>query len=135
MVQRSNGDDLLRIWLIVVGSVATLLAVAGALLPGLPATPFVLVAMWAFARSSERLYGVLERIPVLRHGLAEANRFDERRAIRLPVKILALTMAWGSAAVTAILSDGVNNWLVIAVVLAAIAATISMILIPTDDEN
>ncbi len=42
------------------------------------------------------------RIPVLRHALAEAHRFEERRTIRFEVKLFALAMAWGSVLFTAI---------------------------------
>lgn len=126
---------LLRVWLVFVGVIATILAIAGAVLPGLPTTPFVLVALWAFAKSSERLYRVLDRIPILRHGLAEAHRFERRRAIRLPIKIAALTMAWSSVAVTAYFGQGAGIWLVAVVAIAAMAATAFMFLIPTDQER
>lgn len=110
-------------------------AIAGAVLPGLPTTPFVLVALWAFARSSERLYGALKPIPWLRRDLEEAHRFEKRRAIRLPIKIAALTMAWGSVAVTAFMSDATRIWILSCVIAAALAATVAMMWIPTDPED
>ncbi len=123
---------MLKFWLAIFGVIATVLAIAGAVLPGLPTTPFVLVALWAFSRSSERLHGALARIPLLRHGLEEAHRFEKRRAIRLPIKIVALSMAWGSVALTAFLVGLTHTWLLGGVAIAALAATAAMIWIPTD---
>ncbi len=123
---------LTRAVLIVIGLVATALAILGAILPGLPTTPFVLVALWAFARSSQRLYGALQRIPLLRSAIAEANRFEERRAIRLPIKLVAVSFAWGSAIATALLAGEARPALTIAVAIAALAATAFMWWIPTD---
>ncbi|MEQ1695481.1 MAG: YbaN family protein [Hyphomicrobiaceae bacterium] len=123
---------MLRIWLILLGVLATVLAIAGAVLPGLPTTPFVIVALWAFARSSPRLHAALERIPLLRQGLAEAHRFEQRRAIRLPIKLMAMAMAWGSVAVTIYFGGVERVWLIAGVVLAALSGTVAMIWIPTD---
>ena len=91
---------LTRPLLILLGCAATLLAIAGAILPGLPATPVVLLALWAFARSSPRLHGVLHRIPLLRSALIEAKRFEERRAIRISIKRVAVGFAWASVLLT-----------------------------------
>ena len=121
-----------RLALIIVGCVATALAVAGAMLPGLPTTPFLLVALWAFARSSERMMGWLERIPVLREALAEARRFEERRTIRREVKALALAMAWGSVLVTAIAAGAAHPMLLGSVVVAALGGTFAMWWYPTE---
>jgi uncharacterized membrane protein YbaN (DUF454 family) len=118
--------------LIVVGLVATGLAILGAILPGLPTTPFVLVALWAFARSSQRLYGALQRIPLLRSAIAEANRFEERRAIRLQIKLVALAFAWGSAIVTFVAVGQTRPLLSATVALAALAGSAFMWWIPTD---
>lgn len=121
-----------RLAYIAIGILATGLALAGALLPGLPTTPFLLVALWAFARSSDRLLEWLERLPLLRHALVEARRFEERRTIRLGVKLTAVTMAWGSVLVTGLLSSFSNPLLLGIVGAAALGGTVAMLWFPTE---
>ncbi len=121
-----------RLVLLLIGSVATVLAVAGAVLPGLPTTPFLLVALWAFARSSERLYAWLQRVPLLKAALVEAHRFEQKRAIRPAVKFLALAMAWASVVFTALTVGGTRPVLLLLITLAAIAGTIFILWVPTD---
>ena len=123
-----------RLAYITVGSLATLLALLGAMLPGLPTTPFLLVALWAFARSSERLLGLLERIPLLSSALVEARRFEERRTIRPGVKLFALACAWGSVLLTALAFGQARPVLVGAVALAAVGGTVAMWWFPTERE-
>ena len=121
-----------RASLVLIGCVATGLAIAGAILPGLPTTPFLLVALWAFARSSDALLARLHRIPLLSHALAEAHRFEERRAIRPVIKVTAVSVAWASVVLT-ILSTGTRSpYLLTSVALAAMAATVFMWWFPTD---
>jgi len=107
-----------RLAYMTVGSVATGLAVVGVWLPGLPTTPFVLVALWAFSRSSERLHEWLMRVPVLQTALVEARRFEETRAVRRGIKIFAQAVAWSSAAIV-ILTTGGESWVLNAVMIAA----------------
>jgi uncharacterized membrane protein YbaN (DUF454 family) len=121
-----------RLAYIIIGNVATALAIAGALLPGLPTTPFLLVALWAFSRSSDRLLGWLERIPLLREALVEARRFEERRTIRREVKIVAIATAWGSVILTGLLSSFSNPLLLSIVGAAALGGTIAMWWFPTE---
>lgn len=93
-----------------IGLVFTALGILGAFLPVLPTTPLLLVSLWAFAKSSQRL----ER------WLLEHPRFGPRlvawrtqRVIPMPVKLtayvsmlaslllLALTERWLAGAISA----------------------------------
>ncbi len=115
-----------------VGCLATVLAIAGAILPGLPTTPFLLIALWAFARSSDALADRLHRIPLLSHALAEAHRFEERRTVRPAVKLTAISVAWMSVALTALASGLTRPVLLASVAAAAISGTAFMLWVPTD---
>lgn len=121
---------LLRAVLILVGCIASVLAIAGALLPGLPTTPFLIVALWAFARSSDTLYARLQRVPVLQAALVEARRFEEKRAVHPRVKLAAIVIAWASVLFIAL--TGGSPILVSAVALAAAGGTLFMWWVPTD---
>ena len=125
-------DRVPRLAYIFIGSIATALAIAGALLPGLPTTPFLLVALCAFARSSERLLAWLEQLPLLREALAEARRFEERRTIRREVKLFAVTMAWGSVLLTGLASSFSNPILLGIVGAAALGGSFAMWWFPTE---
>ena len=50
-----------RVFFIVAGSVAVLLGTIGMVVPGLPTTPFVLLASWCFYKGSPRLQAWLMR--------------------------------------------------------------------------
>src|SRR5947209_5887636 len=63
------------------------MAYLGAVLPGLPTTPWVLLASYYFSKSSPRLERWLKRSPLFGKLLRD---WDEHRGIRRPVKVLAV---------------------------------------------
>lgn len=119
---------------ILIGLVFTGLAIIGAILPGVPTTVFLIVALWAFSRSSAAMTRWLEGIPILRSALKEARRFEERRAVRPAVKRVAVGFSWGSAGITVLMAQSLVHPVVIGVTLAAVLATVVMFLIPTDED-
>lgn len=124
-----------KLLLLLVGVVATCLALLGAVLPGLPTTPFLIVALWAFARSSKRLSQWLESVPILQSALLQAREFEQKRALRPAVKAAALLLAWASVLLVAWRAQWAWTPLVVGVTLAAVAATVTMVLIRTDRDS
>lgn len=78
-----------RSLLVVAGVISLGLAVAGAILPGLPTTPFVLLAAACFAKSSPRLHAWL----LANRWLGPMVRdWEAHRSLPLKVKWLATAM-------------------------------------------
>lgn len=76
-----------RLIYLVVGWVMLGLGAAGAVLPLLPTTPFLLAAAWCFGRSSPRLTAWLLAHPVLGKPL---QAWQREGAISTPTKLLAV---------------------------------------------
>ncbi len=82
-----------RAFLILVGTVALILGLIGIFVPGLPTTPFLLIASGCYVRSSERLYRWLTS----RTWYAESvGAFMEKKALPLRTKVIALALVWAS---------------------------------------
>ena len=111
------------------GIFATGVAVIGVWLPGIPTTFPLIVALWAFSKSSERLHGWVSSLPVLKQALREAERFEQERSIDWRIKIIAAGSAWVSTIAVAVLT---RNLVITAFVAAsALACTSFMLYIPT----
>lgn len=86
---------------------ATGLGIAGVFLPLLPTTPFLLVAVWAASRGSERIHHWIYAQPRFARLI---NDWHEQGAVPLSAKWLATVMMVGSW-VTLIAID--SHWIVI----------------------
>ena len=82
----------MRAFYIVLGILSVILAALGVLLPGLPATPFLLLASFAFARSSKKMHDWLINNRVFGPILSD---FLDKKGIRLHIKIISIVMMWG----------------------------------------
>ncbi len=116
-----------------IGLLATVVAIAGVWLPGVPTVFPLIVALWAFSRSSDRLHAWVGRIPILKQALREAQRFEREQSISLQVKVIAQLSAWISTLVVFVLTR--HLLLTVGVAAAAIACSVFMATIPTRSER
>ena len=91
----------------------------GVFLPVLPTTPFMLLALWAFSRSSERLHDYLWNHPKFGPPLQE---WKEYGALPLKVKLSALAVMTLSALFMVFLSGAPLVGIASALALMAIGA-------------
>ena len=75
-----------RLLYIVLGLLFVVMAYIGAIMPGIPTTPFVLLASYFFSRSSPRLSRWLKRTPYFGHMLHD---WETHRGLRRSIKITA----------------------------------------------
>jgi uncharacterized membrane protein YbaN (DUF454 family) len=85
--------------LLVLGWACVALGVAGLFLPVMPTTVFLLVAAWAFSRSSHRFHRWLFDHPRLGRTV---RAWHEHRVIPVRAKLLAVSMMAASVAVLAL---------------------------------
>lgn len=105
-------------WLMI-GLVATGCGIAGIILPLVPTTPFLLLAAYAFARSSPRLHAWLVTHPRLGPPI---NDWQAHGAIGRPAKVAAAIVMAATLLVSAALGVSTSVLVIQAVVLSAAAA-------------
>ncbi len=87
--EKPPATGLRRLLYVVAGLTCVGLAYLGVFVPGLPTTPWVLLAGYCFSRSSPRLQRWLKRSPIFGRLLRD---WDEHRGIRRPVKVVAVCL-------------------------------------------
>lgn len=119
--------SLIKILLIITGSISLLLGIIGIFVPLLPTTPLLLLSAWCYLRSSERLY-----LWVLRNRIfgSYIRNYQEGRGVSLYFKIFTLILLWGTIFYTTFY---VINYLPLRLLLLiiAISVTVHIYLIPT----
>lgn len=114
----------MKILLTVLGVISLALGVLGAFLPLLPATPFVLLSAYLFARSSPKLNEW-----ILNHRIFGKIIHDYRveKAISLHAKIISISMLWVSILSSAYFALSGKWWLQLLLVCIATGVTIHIL--------
>ena len=126
----SNGivkNRFVRILLLIAGWFFISLAIAGAIIPLVPTTPFLLVAAACFFRSSPRFYKWLLNNKLFGKYIRD---YKENKGVPVNVKLVALIFLWTSILVSAFILVPIL-WLQILLAGIAIAVTIHILLIKT----
>ena len=117
-----------RFLFVAAGIMCVGLAYLGAILPGLPTTPWVLLASYCFARSSPRLERWLKRSPIFGRLLRD---WHTHRGIRRPVKVIAVVLVVSVVSLSIILG-GLPVWAKWVIgALAAVGVTVIVFVVPT----
>jgi hypothetical protein len=98
------------------------LGAVGTVLPLVPTTPFMLLALWAFSVGSERFHGWLYHHPIFGPPL---RRWQEERVIPRWVKIVAVSSMAASLLFAGLATDA--PWYGIAAMAAVMAAGVAFI--------
>jgi uncharacterized membrane protein YbaN (DUF454 family) len=120
---------LVRVVLWVVGSLALVLGVIGVFLPGLPTTPFVLVAAACYARASEPFYRWLIANPTFGPLIIEWRR---HHSIPYRIKVVAIT-AMSLTICASIWTLSAMPWLQILLAVIGLSTSVWLWRIPSRD--
>jgi uncharacterized membrane protein YbaN (DUF454 family) len=112
----------LKILYIVLGTICICLGILGILVPGLPTTPFVLLAAWFYFRSSEKLYNKLINHKILGKYISQ---FEKNKAITVRTKIYSISLMWIMISLSTIFLIS-ENYIRLIVISVGIVGTVVM---------
>ena len=121
-----------RFLLALLGIACSALGIIGVWVPGVPTTIFLLIALWAFSNSSQRLHAWLLKVPILKHALREAHRFQREGTVDKRAKLVSQGCAWLSFIGVSIVFH--NLWLSVVVGLLAVSCSAFMYSVPTSQK-
>lgn len=104
-----------------------LLGVIGIFLPILPTTPFLLLAAFCYAKSSERFYTWLITNPLCGEYI---RNYKEGLGVKLTHKLFTVILLWLTIGFSVLVIIS-NKWIKLSLVIIAIAVTIHVISLKT----
>ena len=115
-----------------IGWFFTALGFVGVVVPVLPTTPFLLIAVWAFSKSSENLHNWLFNHKIFGPHLRD---WFEYSAIHLRAKIMAVTLMWASLSYVIYKYHTVSMMICMVTFVSIMALSVFIISRPTSSKN
>lgn len=130
-MNRNGLEKIKKILLIMIGSISLIVGSIGIILPLLPTTPFLLLSLACFIRSSDRLYDFILNNKYLAPYVKD---YMNGNGIPKKVKIRAITLIWITIGFSTIF---IIDKSIIRIVLLSTASIVSLYILtrPRLDEN
>ncbi len=120
-----------KIILVFLGSASLVVGVLAAFIPGLPTTPFLLLAAWLYLKSSKRLHEKLLRNKFLGGFIRD---FHENKGMKKRIKIQAIGTMWIMVLISSIFMIEILGLKIIVIMLGVIGTVVMGFIVPTTDE-
>lgn len=121
-----NTVEIKRWICIICGCLAVAFGVVGIFVPGLPTTPFLLLASWLFYNSSDRMHAWLNRCWLGGY----IRRYHERQGMSKRGKLFAILCMWIMISVSAFCVFETWTPRVILFILGAVGTTVVLFVVP-----
>ncbi len=119
---------ILKILYFLLGSISLGLGGLGVFVPGLPTTPFVLLATWFFLRSSRRIHSLVLKSRFFGPFI---SNYKSKKGISIGLKIYSLSIMWVMIAISCIFIITPGFFTVLLVLFGLAATWIKLFVIPT----
>ena len=124
--ETKTSQKVIRALFFVAGTVFLVLGAIFIVLPFLPTTPLLLLALACYCRSSERMtYWMLNNNYFGKY----IRNYREGKGIPLKTKLFAITTLWITISISAIII--LNIWIALVLFVVAAAVTIHLVRLPT----
>lgn len=130
--ETNTRQKVVRAFFFVAGTVSLTIGAIGIVLPILPTTPLLLLALASYCRSSERM---TKWVLTNKYFGSYIRRYKEGKGIPIKTKIIAIAALWITISYSAFFI--VNIWWIVQLILFAIAIAVSIhiIRLPTYRET
>lgn len=118
---------LVRKLLIIAGTFFVVIGIIGIFLPILPTTPFLLLAAWCYARSSEKFYNWLINNKWFRKYI---KNYREGKGVPVKVKVVSISFLWITILISTLFFI-FNFYIRLILIVIAIGVTIHILTIRT----
>lgn len=113
---------MIKIIYIFLGCLSVFLGVLGIIIPGLPTTPFLLLAAWFFLRSNNKLHKLLINNNILGNYI---RKYENNKAISIRTKIYSIAIMWVMISLSTIFLIE-SNFIKVIVLIVGLIGTIVM---------